>query len=90
MKYAVIYTSDTGNTEELAKNIFVSPWINDDCSYLGFFMCQGKASEKFREKLEVETGYSTEELDRIIKTSEAHPDDNDIDRLCEFVDSVAE
>lgn len=163
MKYAVIYTSDTGNTEELAKNIFVSlpgndkkiinartstdipeaeqyfigfpvknrtcsieilnvleqlegvkialfascglpanekykqyienavsPWINDDCSYLGFFMCQGKASEKFREKLEIETGYSTEELDRIIETSEAHPDDNDIDRLCEFVDSVAE
>lgn len=29
MKYAVIYTSETGNTEELAKNIFVSLPGND-------------------------------------------------------------
>ncbi|MGN0621337.1 MAG: flavodoxin family protein [Porcipelethomonas sp.] len=163
MKYAVIYTSETGNTEELAKNIFVSlpgndkkiinaeemtelpeaecyfigfpvknrtcsieildileqldnvkialfascglpandrykqyienavsPWINDGCSCLGFFLCQGNASEKFREKLEAETNYSQEELDRIMGISSAHPDDNDIDRLYEFVDAVTE
>lgn len=163
MKYAVIYTSETGNTEELAKNVFVSlpgddkkiadagkmaelpkadcyfigfpvknrtcgieildvleqlenvkialfascglpaadkykqyiensvrPWINDNCDYLGFFICQGKASEKFREKLEAETGYSSEELDKIMELAASHPDDGDIDRLCEFVESVAE
>lgn len=163
MKYAVIYTSETGNTEELAKNVFVSLpgndkkiinaaemtelpeaecyfigfpiknrtcgieildileqldnvkialfatcgmpasekykqyvenavtlWINDGCSCLGFFLCQGKVSEKFREKLETETNYSQEELDRIIEIASAHPDDNDIDRLYEFVDAVTE
>ena len=162
MKYAVIYLSETGNTEELAKNVFVSlpgddkkivnaekmtalpraeqyfigfpvknrncgieildileqlegakialfascglpatekykqyvenavrPWINDDCEYLGFFLCQGKASEKFREKLEAETGYSSEELDRIMELASAHPDDSDIDALCDFVESVS-
>ena len=68
----------------------VRSWINDDCSYLGFFLCQGKATEKFREKLEIETGYSSDQLDRIMELAESHPDDNDIDRLCEFVDSVAE
>lgn len=161
MKYAVIYMSETGNTEELAKNIFVSlpgndkaiinvkkmtelpqadhyfigfpvknrtcgikilnvleqldnvkislfatcglpanekykqyienavsPWINDDCDHLGFFLCQGKASEKFRDKLETETGYSSDELDRIMELASAHPDDKDIDRLFEFVDHV--
>ena len=163
MKYAVIYISETGNTEELSKNVFVSlpgndkiiinaenaselpeaehyfigfpvknrscgikildileqlenvkitlfascglpvnekykqyvenavsPWINDDCSYLGFFLCQGKASDEFREKLEIETGYSADQLDRIMESASNHPDDEDIDRLCEFVDSVAE
>ena len=68
----------------------VSPWINDDCSYLGFFLCQGKASDEFREKLEIETGYSADQLDRIMESASNHPDDEDIDRLCEFVDSVAE
>ena len=29
MKYAVIYVSDTGNTKELAENIFVSLPGND-------------------------------------------------------------
>ncbi len=162
MKYAVIYISETGNTEELAKNIFVSlpgndkkiinaekmaelpeaeqyfigfpvknrtcgieildileqlgnvkialfascglpanekykqyienavlPWINDDCDYLGLFLCQGKISEKFREKLGLETGYSPEELDKITEMASSHPDDSDIDRLCEFADSVS-
>ena len=161
MKYAVIYISETGNTEELAKNIFaslpgndkkitdakkmtelpeaefyflgfpvknrscgieilnileqldnvkialfascglpaadkykhyientVSPWINDGCRCLGFYMCQGQASEKFREKLEIETGYSSDELDKIMETSSGHPDDNDIDELYDFVDRV--
>ena len=161
MKYAVIYSSETGNTEELAKNIFVSlpgndkvivnaekmtdppradfyflgfpvknrtfgievlnileqldnvkialfascglpanekytkyienavsPWINDGCEYLGFFLCQGKASERFREKLKAETGYSQDELDSIMQMAAGHPNDDDIDRLCEFVESV--
>ena len=161
MKYAVIYISETGNTEELAKNIFVSlpgndkkiidaqkmtelpeaecyfigfpvknrscgieilnileqlenvkialfascglpatdkykqyienavsPWINDGCSCLGFFLCQGKASEKFRKKLEIETGYSSDELNKVMEMGSGHPDDNDIDKLYEFVDCV--
>ena len=162
MKYAVIYISETGNTEEIAKNIFVSlpgddkkmvnaekmtelpvaeqyfigfpvknctcgieilnileqlenvkialfascglpandkykqyvensvlPWINDDCSYLGIFLCQGKSTEKFREKLEIKTGYSSDEIDRIMEMASNHPDDNDIKHLCEFAQAVA-
>ena len=161
MKYAVIYVSDTGNTKELAENIFVSltgndkviadarkmtelpeaelyfigfpvknrtcgieimnvleeldgvnialfascglpandkykqyieniirPWINDDCRCLGFYLCQGKASEKFREWLEAETNYSSDELDRIVEMASEHPNDDDIDKLYGFVDSV--
>lgn len=159
MKYAVIYISETGNTEELAKNIYVSlpgndktimdagkitelpeadfyfigfpvknricsieimnileqlenvkvalfascglpanekykqyienavsPWINDETDYRGLYLCQGKASEKFREILETKTNYSSEELDRIMISE--HPNDDDINRLYEFVDSV--
>lgn len=161
MKYAVIYQSETGNTRELAKNIFVSlpgndktitdaekmtelpqadcyfigfpvknrncsieitdileqlgdvkialfatcglpakdkykqyienaikPWLNDESEYLGFFLCQGKISEKYREKLASETNYSSDELDKIAELASNHPDDNDIDSLCEFVESV--
>lgn len=47
-------------------------------------------SGKFREKLETETNYSQEELDRIVEIASTHPDDNDIDRLYEFVDAVTE
>lgn len=161
MKYAVIYSSETGNTKELANTIYVSlpgndktiieaekvtalpkadfyfvgfpvknrscgieildileqvesgkialfatcglpakdkykqyienavrPWINDECGYLGLFLCQGKASEKFRGQLEKETGCGQEELDKIMEAASSHPDENDIDRLYEFVDSV--
>ncbi|MGN1338867.1 MAG: flavodoxin family protein [Oscillospiraceae bacterium] len=161
MKYAVIYTSETGNTKELAENIFVSlpgndkviteaesmaqlpgaelyfvgfpvknrscgietmdlleqiegakialfatcglpvnekykryvenavlPWVNDNCTMLGFFLCQGRASGKFREKLAAGMDIPPEELDRIMEMSAAHPDDKDIDDLYGFVDKV--
>ncbi|MGN1105299.1 MAG: flavodoxin family protein [Huintestinicola sp.] len=163
MKYAVIYLSKTGNTQELAKNIYVSlpgndktiidaekmselpeaefyfvgfpiknrvcgieimnileqlgnvkvalfascglpandkykqyienavsPWINDETDYKGLYLCQGKASGKFRKILEVQTGYPTEDIDRIMETAAEHPDDNDISKLYEFVDSMIE
>lgn len=163
MKYAVIYLSETGNTEELAKHIYVclpgndktitdaektdelpeaefyfvgfpvknrlcsikimsileqlgnvkvalfascglpannkymkyienavSPWINDETDYKGLFLCQGKGSEKFREILEVQTGYQPEEINRIMEMAAEHPDDDDIDKLYEFVDSMLE
>lgn len=161
MKYAVVYVSDTGNTKELANNIFVSlpgedkvivdarkmeelpraefyfvgfpvknrscgievmdileqlenvgialfascglpandkykqyienavmPWINDSSNYSGLFLCQGKASDKFRSTLEKGTKYAPEELDKIFEMAAKHPDDSDIDKLYEFVDSV--
>ncbi|MGN1481264.1 flavodoxin family protein [Porcipelethomonas sp.] len=68
----------------------VTLWINDGCICLGFCLCQGKVSEKFREKLETETNYSQEELDRIIEIASSHSDDNDIDSLYEFVDNISE
>lgn len=161
MKYAVIYLSETGNTEELAKNIYVSlpgndktiidagkmdelpeaefyfvgfpvknrvcgieimnileqlgnvkvalfascglpandkykqyienavsPWINDETDYKGLYLCQGKASGKFRAILEVQTGYPTEDIDRIMETAAEHPDDDDIGKLYDFVDAM--
>ena len=161
MKYAVIYLSETGNTEELAKNIYVSlprndktiidagkiselpeaefyfigfpiknqicgievldileqldnvkialfascglpvnekykkyiensvlPWINDESGYQGLFLCQGKATEKFREMLETKTDNSAEELDKIMEMAAKHPNDDDINDLYDFVDRV--
>lgn len=161
MNYAVIYISGTGNTKELAENIFaslpendkvivdarkmtelpkadlyfigfpvknrtcgievmdileqienekvalfascglpvndkykqyienvISPWINDSSKYCGLFLCQGKISEEYRGKLESETNYSFDEIDKIVEMSSSHPDEKDIDRLYEFVDTV--
>ena len=43
----------------------------------------------FREKLEIKTGYSSDEIDRIMEMASNHPDDNDIKHLCEFAQAVA-
>ena len=66
----------------------VSPWINDSSKYCGLFLCQGRISEEYRGKLENETNYSSDEIDKIVEMSSSHPDEKDIDRLYEFVDTV--
>lgn len=67
-------------------------WVEDDCKYLGMFLCQGRMPMKIREKcVDIQGGGSAHHAAKMIQNFDqamTHPDEQDLEQAGMFVKNI--
>ena len=87
---AFFSTCGLSPTEGYKKMIFknIQPWINESCTVRGYFLCQGKSVESYKESLKNNDAVVKDAFERMVNEGDAHPDDNDLDLAFSFVERI--
>lgn len=87
---AFFSTCGLSPTEGYKKMIFknIQPWINESCTVRGYFLCQGKSVESYKESLKNNDVVVKEAFERMVSEGDAYPDDNDLDLAFSFVERI--
>ena len=93
-KQVVLFgTCGFGGSEEYFNTILqrVSALIEDDCTYVDGFMCQGKMPIEVRERYVMRMAEAPEKMKQMIENfdqASSHPDENDVRSIVAFTQIV--
>ena len=84
---------DSEYMERIGKHVKV--WIPEDCTYLGFYMCQGKMPMDVRRRYETmeKNGVEPEKVKMLLANFDEallHPDDRDVQNAAAFAKRMME
>ncbi|WP_303789710.1 flavodoxin family protein [Ruminococcus flavefaciens] len=87
---AFFSTCGLSPTEEYKKMIFknIQPWINESCTVRGYFLCQGKSVDSYKESLKDNDAVVKEAFESMVSEGDTHPDDRDFDSAFSFAESI--
>ena len=96
-KVALFGTCGMGKDSEYMERIgkHVKVWIPEDCTYLGFYMCQGKMPMDVRRRYETmeKNGVEPEKVKMLLANFDEallHPDDRDVQNAAAFAKRMME
>lgn len=87
---AFFSTCGLSPTEGYKQMIFknIQPWINESCTVRGYYLCQGKSVDSYKESLRDNDAVVKEAFERMVSEGDTHPDDRDLDSAFSFAESI--
>ena len=87
---AFFSTCGLSPTEEYKKMIFknIQPWINESCTVRGYYLCQGKSVDSYKESLKYNDAVVRDAFERMVSAGDTHPDDRDLDSAFSFAENI--
>ena len=87
---AFFSTCGLSPTDNYKKMIFknIKPWINESCTVRGYFLCQGKSAESYKESLKDNDAVVKAAFESMVSEGDTHPDDRDFDSAFSFAESI--
>lgn len=87
---AFFSTCGLSPTEGYKQMIFknIKPWINESCTVRGYFLCQGRSAESYKDSLKGNDAVVKDAFQRMVSNGEIHPDNNDLELASSFAESI--